>query len=316
MPSRRIVTAALVTAVLAAGCGETTTHAVSTPSPTSTHAAHRQITRAKAKRHARKQTVARPARGTAAAALAKLPVRGRAPKTGYSREQFGDGWIDTGGCDTRDRILTRDLTVKTYLDDCRVESGTLADPYTGERVHYTRGGASEVDIDHVVALSDAWQKGAQQQAPTTRVAFANDPLELLAVDAHTNRSKGDGDAATWLPPNKAFRCAYVARQVAVKTKYKLWVTQAERDAIGRVLATCPRQKLPEPGARIPVNVTGTLPAPTATPSHGSKATGAGHVYANCTAARAAGVTPILRGTPDYAANPDLDRDHDGVACES
>ena len=135
-------------------------------------------------------------------------------------------------------------TAKTYLDDCRVESGTLADPYTGERIRYTRGGASEVDIDHVVALSDAWQKGAQQQAPATRVAFANDPLELLAVDAHTNRSKGDGDAATWLPPNKAFRCAYVARQVAVKTKYKLWVTQAEKDAIGRVLATCPGQKLP------------------------------------------------------------------------
>ena len=327
MPSRRIVTAALGTAVLAAGCGETTTHAVSTPSPTSTHAAHRHITRAKAKRHARKQTVAKAERaatatsakhagGTAAAALAKLPVKGRAPKTGYSREQFGDGWIDIGGCDTRDRILTRDLTAKTYLDDCRVESGTLADPYTGERVHYTRGGASEVDIDHVVALSDAWQKGAQQQAPATRVAFANDPLELLAVDAHTNRSKGDGDAATWLPPNKAFRCAYVARQVAVKTKYKLWVTQAEKDAIGRVLATCPGQKLPEPGARIPV----TLAAPTATSSHGTtsgrKGTGAGHVYANCTAARAAGVTPILRGTPDYAANPGLDRDHDGVACES
>ena len=129
----------------------------------------------KAKRHARQQTVAKAERaatatsvrhagGTAAAALAKLPVKGRAPKTGYSREQFGDGWIDTGGCDTRDRILTRDLTAKTYLDDCRVESGTLADPYTGERVHYTRGGASEVDIDHVVALSDAWQKGAQQWA--------------------------------------------------------------------------------------------------------------------------------------------------------
>ena len=292
---------------------------------------HRYSTGAKAKRHVRKQAVAkveraaraatvRHARGTAVAALARLPVKGRAPKTGYSREQFGDGWIDIGGCDTRDRILARDLTAKTYLDDCRVESGTLADPYTGERVHYTRGGASEVDVDHVVALSDAWQKGAQQQSPATRVAFANDPLELLAVDAHTNRSKGDGDAATWLPPNKAFRCAYVARQVAVKTKYKLWVTRAEKDAIGRVLATCPGQKLPKPGARIPVTVTRTLPAQTTTPNgsttSGRKRSGAGHVYANCTAARAAGVTPILRGTPDYAANPDLDRDHDGVACES
>lgn len=326
MPSRRILTAALVTVALGpAGCGERTTHAASTPTRTSTHAARRHAAKAKAKRHARKLTAAKAttaknATGTAAGVLAKLPVKGRAPKTGYSREQFGDGWIEVGGCDTRDRILTRDLTAKTYLDDCRVASGTLADPYTAERIRYTRGGASEVDIDHVVALSDAWQKGAQQWASATRVAFANDPLELLAVDAHTNRSKGDGDAATWLPSNKAFRCAYVARQVAVKTKYKLWVTQAEKDAIDRVLATCPGQKLPGPGAPIPVTVTRTPPAPTATHGHsttsGGRGSGAGHVYANCTAARAAGVTPILRGTPDYAANPDLDRDHDGVACES
>jgi hypothetical protein len=239
------------------------------------------------------------ATGAAAAALAELAVKGRAPKTGYSRERFGDSWIDTEGCDTRDRILTRDLTAKIYLDACRVESGGLADPYTAASIHFRRGGASEVDIDHVVALSDAWQKGAQQWHASTRVAFANDPLNLLASDAHSNRSKGDGDAATWLPPNKPFRCAYVARQVAVKRKYKLSVTAAERNAISRVLARCPGQKLPKPGPRIPVTVT----------HHG-------HVYANCTEARAAGVTPILRGTPVYAANPQLDRDHDGVACES
>ena len=343
MPSRRILTTALVAAALAtAGCGETTTHGASTPAPTTTDAAgtaavtstrvaHQHTTKSRVKRHAHKRaagvaertaaaTAAKNGTGTAVAALARLSVKGRAPKTGYGREQFGDGWIDTAGCDTRDRILTRDLTAKTYLDDCRVESGTLADPYTAERIHYARGGASVVDIDHVVALSDAWQKGAQQWAPATRVAFANDPLELLAVDSHANRSKGDGDAATWLPPNKPFRCGYVARQIAVKTKYKLWMTQAEKDAIGRVLATCPGQKLPEPGAAIPVTVTRTLPAPSAnsgrsTPSGGG-GSGAGHVYVNCTAARAAGVTPILRGTPDYAANPDLDRDHDGVACES
>ena len=284
MPSRRIVTAALATAALAtaalaaAGCGETTTHAASTPAPTRTHAAStpaptrthaaaRHATKAKTKRHLATQTAVKNATGAAATALAMLPVKGRAPTTGYSREQFGDGWADVDGCDTRDRILTRDLTARTYLDNCRVESGTLADPYTAERIQYTRGGASEVDVDHVVALSDAWQKGAQQWAPGTRVSFANDPLELLAVDAHTNRSKGDGDAATWLPPNKAFRCPYVARQVAVKIKYKLWVTQAEKDAIGRVLATCPGQKLPAPGASIPVSVTRTSPTPTATHSH-------------------------------------------------
>ena len=333
--SRRFLTVVLAAAALtAAGCGAATTAttitSAVTPASTSTHAARRPArqryaTRARTRRHARRQTPAtaastKPARGTAAAALAGLPVKGRAPKTGYSREQFGDGWSDTGGCDTRDRILTRDLSAKTYLDSCRVASGVLADPYTAERIRYTRG-ASEVDIDHVVALSDAWQKGAQQWTPERRVAFANDPLELLAVDAHTNRSKGDGDAATWLPANKAFRCAYVAQQVAVKLKYQLWVTQAEKDAIDRVLATCPRQRLPAAGAPIPVTVTRAAPAPTTISSHsttisGGGGSGIGHVYANCTAARAAGVTPILRGTPDYAANPKLDRDHDGVACES
>jgi hypothetical protein len=262
------------------------------------------------------------ATGTALAALNRLTVKGRAPKTGYIRERYGDGWTDSDGCDTRDRILTRDLTHKSYLDGCRVKSGTLADPYTAAAIQFARGGASEVDIDHVVPLSDAWQKGAQQWSPSTRVAFANDPLNLLAVDAHTNRSKGDGDAATWLPPNKPFRCAYVARQVAVKRKYHAWVTTAERDAIRRVLASCPGEPLPKPGARIHIAATHIQPTPTPSPkptgtgrSRGSGSSGAGHLYANCTAVRAAGKAPLYRGTPDYAANSQMDRDHDGVACE-
>ena len=101
-----------------------------------------------------------------------------------------------------------------------------------------------MQIDHVVALSDAWQKGAQQWTPARRLAFANDPLNLLAVDGALNAQKCDGDAATWLPPAKGFRCAYVARQVAVKAKYGAWVTQAEHDAIARVLAACPAEPLP------------------------------------------------------------------------
>jgi hypothetical protein len=260
-------------------------------------------------------------RGSAAAALATLPVKGRAPKTGYSREQFDDGWASADGCDTRDRILTRDLTDKAYLDDCRVESGKLDDPYTAARVTYQRGGASEVDIDHVVALGDAWQKGAQQWSRKRRVHFANDPLNLLAVDASANRRKGDGDAATWLPANKRFRCDYVARQVAVKTEYHAWVTPAEHDAIARVLATCPAQRLPKGGrVRVPLVSTHTEPAPAAAPKPEQRSTGSssggGHVYANCDAARAAGAAPVRRGTPDYAANQGLDRDGDGVACES
>ncbi|WP_179199741.1 HNH endonuclease family protein [Streptomyces sp. NRRL B-24572] len=185
--------------------------------------------------------------GTALAAVDTLTVKGRAPKTGYAREKFGRSWVDVdkNGCGTRDDILKRDLTGVRFTDGhCKVASGTLTDdPYTGTTVRYVRG-RSQVDIDHVVALSDAWQKGAQKWDGETRRRFANDPLNLLAVDAATNRRKSDGDAATWLPPNSAYRCTYVARQIAVKKKYGVWVTAGERDAMKRVLHACPQQKLP------------------------------------------------------------------------
>ncbi|CAM5543197.1 HNH endonuclease family protein [Streptomyces tanashiensis] len=187
------------------------------------------------------------ARGTALAAVDTLTVKGRAPKTGYGREKFGRAWVDVdgNGCGTRDDILKRDLTGVRFTDGhCKVASGTLTDdPYTGTTVRYVRG-RSKVDIDHVVALSDAWQKGAQKWDGETRRRFANDPLNLLAVDSATNRRKSDGDAATWLPPNRAYRCTYVARQIAVKRKYGVWVTAGERDAMKRVLGACPQQKLP------------------------------------------------------------------------
>jgi len=108
-----------------------------------------------------------------------------------------------------------------------------------------RGGASEVDIDHVVALGDSWQTGAAAWPIRKRLALANDPLNLLAIDASANRQKGDANAASWLPPNKAYRCAYVARQVAVKARYQLWVIPAERDAMRRVLSTCPTLVAPK-----------------------------------------------------------------------
>jgi hypothetical protein len=178
--------------------------------------------------------------------LNQLAVKGRAPKTGYERAQFGDGWAKTGGCDTRNVILNRDLKEVALNDKCQVMSGMLADPYTGKTITFVRGAdtSDDIQIDHVVALSDAWQKGAQQLSYQQRVALANDPLELIAADGPANQQKGDGDAATWLPSNKAFRCQYVARQVAVKQKYSLWVTSAEKDAIQSVLSSCPGQKLP------------------------------------------------------------------------
>ncbi len=264
----------------------------------------------------------RGARRSAQAALDALPVKGRAPKTGYSREQFGDGWATVAGCDMRDRILRRDLRGKVFAtgDRCEIVRGRLDDPYTATAVTFVRGGAPDVDIDHVVALGDAWQKGAQQWSAGTRERFANDPLNLLAIDADTNRAKGDGDAATWLPPNRRFRCDYVARQVAVKRRYAAWVTRAEHDAIARVLARCPGQTLPRAGrVRLPpgtVRPEATTPAPAPSPpSRSASPSGSGRVFRNCAAVRAAGLAPLRRGTTDYAANPGLDRDRDGLACE-
>jgi hypothetical protein len=199
---------------------------------------------------------ARAATGTALDLLATLIVKGRAPKTNYTREQFGAAWTDDNnsslghnGCDTRNDILRRDIsavTLKPGSHGCTVLTGVLSDPYTAERIAFTRGSATSnaIQIDHVVPLSNAWQMGAQQWARSRRIAFANDPLNLLAVDGSANQAKGDGDAATWLPPNKAYRCAYVARQVAVKVRYALGVTAAEKSTIAVILATCPGQVVP------------------------------------------------------------------------
>ncbi|WP_188043162.1 HNH endonuclease family protein [Changpingibacter yushuensis] len=188
--------------------------------------------------------------GSAIDALESLPVKGRAAKTGYDRDAFGYREFDTdkNGCDTRNDILRRDLTDLSMRDgsSCVVQTGTLNDPYSGEQIAFTRGvgTSNDVQIDHVVALSDAWQKGAQSWDAQTMHEFANDPLNLLAVKGSLNSQKGDGDAATWLPPSKSYRCPYVARQIAVKAEYSLWVTQAEYDAMARILSSCPQQELP------------------------------------------------------------------------
>lgn len=185
--------------------------------------------------------------GTARELLAELVVKGRASKTDYRRDQFGSGWESVRGCDTRNSILKRDLHSVTENDKCQVVSGLLNDPYTGAQIQFERGETSSqaVQIDHVIALSNAWQTGAQQLSLDERAQFSNDPLNLLAVDGGANQEKSDGDVATWLPPNKPFRCQYVARQIAVKHAYKLWVVPPEKDVMERVLATCPDQQPPQ-----------------------------------------------------------------------
>ena len=189
-----------------------------------------------------------PVTSPALSALASVAIKGRAPKTGYERDLFATDWDYSFGCDTRNKILRRDFSefVLRSGSSCIIETGVLQDPYTGEAISFQRGvGTSNaVQIDHVVSLSDAWQKGAQQLTGDQRYALYNDPLNLLAVSGPANSQKSDSDAASWLPANKGFRCAFVARQVAVKLSYNLWMTQAEFDTIANILSECPEQSLP------------------------------------------------------------------------
>ncbi len=297
---RRTLLVALVGLSALVGCGPSaTTTTATTPSAPPSAAGSAPVVA---------PTTAPPTAGSALDALAALTVKGRGPKTGYTREQFGPAWadVDRNGCDTRNDVLRRDLrdvTFRAGTHDCVVLSGTLAEPYTGATVTFSKSDAGAVQIDHVVALSDAWQKGAAQWPAARRLQLANDPLNLLAVDGPTNLRKGDGDAATWLPPDKGFRCRYVARQGAVKRAYALAVTAAERDAVQRVLAGCPGESLP-----------GSVPAPAPTaPAPAGPAPAGDPDYGTCSNAEAHGAGPYRRGQVEYGYYRDADGD--GVVCE-
>lgn len=180
-------------------------------------------------------------------ALATLEVKAGVSQDGYARDEFGAAWTDTcsvdgchNHCDTRNDILARDLIdEKVRSDDCTIVSGILHDPYTGKTILFKRGTSTSgaVQIDHIVALGDAWRTGAQDLSRAERTNLANDPRNLVAVDGPTNGAKSDQDASKWLP-REAAKCAYVIHQIDVKTTYRLWLTQAEHDAISAILAGC------------------------------------------------------------------------------
>lgn len=192
-------------------------------------------------------TVIDPEAPLATVILEKLNVKGRAPKTGYARTEFYKTWPTMDdGCNLRQKIIKRDFGDTAQFseaDKCTVLGGEYDEPYTGKHQIFTEHSqiSKGVQIDHVVALSDAWQKGAQLLSKEERYRLATDELNLLATDASANMQKSDSDAASWLPKNKKFRCAYVARQISVKHKYHLWVTSAEKDAMKSVLSKCPSE---------------------------------------------------------------------------
>lgn len=183
--------------------------------------------------------------------IERIEVKSLEPFTGYNRSKFGEAWIDVdkNGCNTRQDILRRDLRKIIYANnyDCRIDSGILYDPYTGKTVNYKRGPKTSeaVQIDHVVALANAWRTGAQHWNLIKRTQLANDPINLIAVDGEANQLKGSQDASSWLPSNRKFRCEYVARQIAVKARYGLFVTKNEKESMQKVLLNCSEQLLPE-----------------------------------------------------------------------
>ncbi len=286
--------------------------------------------------------------GSALAMLYDLEVKGRAPKTGYDRDLFG--WrddVDRNGCDTRNDVLRRDLHDITLADNgCVVLDGSLTSDFSGETFDFIRGDGNNIDIDHVVALSNAWQTGAQKLSAQERVEFGNDPINLLAVESHLNQQKGDGDAATWLPPDRSYRCEYVARQIAVKHKYDLWVVPPEFDAMEKLLTDCDQEAFgddpwPEPrggdtgssssgGSGSGSDSGGSDSGDVGSGSSGSGSgggsgsgsdsdAGAGPgsrpdgAFKNCTEARERGGAPVHAGESGYGRH--LDRDGDGVGCE-
>lgn len=222
---------------------------------------------------------------------------------GYKRSAFKH-WTVKNGCDTRARVLKRESKKRVATTGrCTVRTGSWTSVYDGKKVTQ----ASQLDIDHVVPLAEAWRSGAKKWNTATRTAFANDTgykFSLRAVSASTNRSKADRDPASWLP-RESFRCTYAKNWIAVKYRWKLMVDTRERTALRRVLNTCSNKTVALP-KRATVK-TGS------SSSSGSKKPSKSVYYKNCTAARNAGVTPIYIGEPGYGRH--LDRDGDGIACE-
>jgi len=172
----------------------------------------------------------------------------RLGRGGYERERFGPDWTDGApitwggnGCRTREDVLRRDLRATTLRPgtpdadgrDCVVLEGLLNDPYTGRLIEFSKSRPTEVQIDHVIPLFYAWQLGARDWPAVKREQFANDPLNLLAVDGRANQQKSASGPASWLPPVRELRCAYAVRFARVARRYALPVTRADRTDMRR-----------------------------------------------------------------------------------
>lgn len=229
---------------------------------------------------------------------------------GYERALFKI-WIDadSDGCNTREEVLIQEAVVKpTIGNSCNLTGGAWLSPYDGIRT--TK--ASALDIDHVVPLSEAWKSGAWAWTPAQRQAFANDlddSRALVAVSLGQNRSKGDKDPSQWLPPKGV--CTYIADWISIKARYQLSVDPIEAAFLTSKVKQCKSSVVTVIFNKKATKKVSPSPTPTATGLALFK-------FANCAAAKAAGVAPISKATNPglYELNASLDRDKDGVACDA
>lgn len=274
--------------------------------------------------------------------LARLVVIPEADPGGYDRSRFGypEGGTDSSGCSTRARVLIRDSLDPAKVDQpgCKVVAGRWVDPYTGA----TYTSPAQVSIDHVVALKEAWRSGVATWPAARLVQFGNDVTDrqaLAVVEGSGNEQKGDKDPSRWRPADPSRWRDYASGWVAVKAAWNLTIDPAEKVALQAMLSgsplpagttptttgaassqagtsgIMPSGAAPSPSTpptnrpTTPSTTPSTIraPAPTAPPPSGA-------YFANCAALRAAGLAPLLAGQSGYRAA--LDRDSDGVACET
>lgn len=192
--------------------------------------------------------------------LGDLAVAPESHAESYERDAFGTRWkdVDRNGCGQRDDVLARDLRGATFRSRCVVVGGTLVDPYTGVKVVFSKARADQVQIDHRVALAEAWRSGAWGWAPDKRERFANDLDNLSASAGAVNREKSDLDAKDWLPQGRDRRCDFSTRVITIKVRYGLSADRAEADALSRALGGCPAPSSP---AATPGGAPAASPAP-------------------------------------------------------
>jgi len=167
-----------------------------------------------------------------------LAVAAEGSDSGYDRALFQpQAWadLDGDGCDTRAEVLIRDSrSLAEVQPGCSVARGDWLSIYDG----YSTPDPGELDIDHVVALAEAWRSGADGWPNERRLAFAQDEDNLIAVTAATNRSKSDRDPAVWQPPNRDSWCAFAQRWTSAKVRWGLTADPAEVNAVRVMLGTC------------------------------------------------------------------------------